>query len=324
MKPLPLFFRWLALAALADWLITRTFTRSAIFMPKSPSVIAAYQTLTFIGQWAFTVTGLLAFIAILWIAAQSWQTRRAVGLPLLLLSLTVFSLSSIFIALGSGWVAGYQLLLIAAVGMIGWQVGRSAADLRKKIAWLVAGLASSIGGIYQALPALYTAVRWPGPPPFTGPLFNLGELLVVLSPIALYWVVRPAAGWRHKSLAGIPALAFVVAHLANPAMTAIIAIWSTGLTLYLPWPLYAVSLWLGSMVVIAGVRQGNAVAWAALLLAAGGYAPQLSTQALVSLSALWLLGYALTSQPNPSVRSPADWLPASAVLSQASAGVGKS
>ena len=155
-------------------------------------------------------------------------------------------------------------------------------------------------------------------------MFNLGELLIVLSPIALYWVVRPATGWRHKSLAAVPALAFVVAHLANPSMTAIIAIWSTGLTLYLPWPLYAVSLWLGSMVVIAGVRQGNAVAWAALLLAAGGYAPQLSTQALVSLSALWLLGYALTSQPNPSVRLPADWLPASAVLSQASAGVGKS
>jgi len=90
-------------------------------------------------------------------------------------------------------------------------------------------------------------------------------------------------------------LAFVVAHLANPAMTAIIAIWSTGLTLYLPWPLYAVSLWLAGVVVIASVRRGDTVGWAILLLAAGGYTPQLSTQVLLGLIALWLLTLALAA-----------------------------
>ena len=42
--------RWLVWAALADWLVTRTLTRSAIFMPKTPAVIAVYQALTLAGQ----------------------------------------------------------------------------------------------------------------------------------------------------------------------------------------------------------------------------------------------------------------------------------
>jgi hypothetical protein len=72
-------------------------------------------------------------------------------------------------------------------------------------------------------------------------------------------------------------------------MTGILAIWSTGLTLYLPWPVYAVALWLAGKVVIQTLKQGNRVGWAILLLAAGGYAPQLNIHAFLGLIALWLL-----------------------------------
>jgi len=79
-KSLPSLFRWLTLAALADWLITRTLTRSAIFMPKSPPVIAVYQALTVIGQLAFTLTALVALIVIGWIAFHEWPREpRARG-----------------------------------------------------------------------------------------------------------------------------------------------------------------------------------------------------------------------------------------------------
>ncbi|MEK7326007.1 MAG: hypothetical protein AAB217_12190 [Chloroflexota bacterium] len=287
---LPVFFRWLTIAALADWLITRTVTRTAIFMPKPPPVIAVYQTLTLIGQLAFTLTGLLALAAVLWIA---WQSRRAVVLPLVLLCLAVLSIVSVFVAPG-GWLAVvYQLLVMVAVGIVGKRVWQGTGGIKNKIAWSAPALALLLGGLYQLLPALYTALRWPGPPPFTGAVFNLGELFVVLSPLALWWSVgrREAviSPYKPYKWAIIPALAFAVAYLVNPAMTAIIAIWSTGLTLYLPWPLYAVSLWLGSVVVIASLRRGGLTGPALLLLAAGGYAPQLSTQVFLGLIALWLL-----------------------------------
>ncbi|MEK7784505.1 MAG: hypothetical protein AAB658_03625, partial [Chloroflexota bacterium] len=126
-------------------------------------------------------------------------------------------------------------------------------------------------------------------------------LFVVLTPIVLWWAVG-RDGISPYKWAIIPTLAFVTAYLVNPAMTAIIAIWSTGLTLYLPWPLYAVSLWLGSVVVIASLRRGGLTGPALLLLAAGGYAPQLSTQVFLGLIALWLL---VSSEKSPVTSSPA-------------------
>lgn len=174
--------------------------------------------------------------------------------------------------------------------MVGGQVWRGAGDIKNKIAWLIPALALLAGGLYQILPAFYMALRWPGPPPFTEALFNFGELLAVLTPFALWWaVLHTSRGVLPYTWAALPALAFVAAYLLNPAMTAIIAIWSTGLTLFLPWPLYAVSLWLASIVVIVSVRRGSTVGWAVLLLAAGGYVPSTSTHIFLGLISLWLL-----------------------------------
>ncbi len=72
-------------------------------------------------------------------------------------------------------------------------------------------------------------------------------------------------------------------------MTGILAICSSGLTLYLPWPLYALALLLACVMVIGCLRRGEPAGWALLLLAAGGYAPQLSYQAFLGLVGLWLL-----------------------------------
>ncbi len=287
MNRLPLFFRWLTVAALADWLIARTITRSAIFMPKSPPVIALYQALGLGGQFASVLTGLCAILAVIWIAWRSLRTRREFDLTFVLLSLLAMSIEFLFFAPPAWAAVAYQLLVIAAVVTISWRVWVGVGGTRNKIAWMIPASAIVAAELYQLSHALYAAMRWPGPPPFAAFLFNLGELFAVLSPIALWW----GYGRPRRSLpwAAIPALAFAAAYLANPAMTGIIAVWSTGLTLYLPWPLYAVSLWLAGGVAIESLRRGEVAGWALLLLAAGGYAPQLSTQVFAALIALWLL-----------------------------------
>jgi len=291
-KSLPSLFRWLTLAALADWLITRTLTRSAIFVPKSPPVITAYEALGLIGQWAFTLTSLLALVAVGWMAFRLLRARRGIVLPITLLGLLALSLLFVVIPPG-GWLAvDYHLLVIAAAGLIGWGMWTRAGGGGRKIAWVFPALALLAGEALQLNQALFGAMRWPGPPPGAMTLFNLGELFAVLSMVGLWWAYcwYPGQdGIRPYVLAALPALAFSAAHLINPAMTGIVAIWSTGLTLYLPWPVYAVSLWLAGVVVFASLRRGDAVGWAVLLLAAGGYAPQLSTQVFLILIALWLL-----------------------------------
>lgn len=289
MNRLPLLFRWLTVAALADWLITRTLTRTAIFMPKPPPIIALYQALTLFGQLAFTLVGLLSLTTAIWITWRLWQKQRLPGLPLVLLILIALSLVGLFVVL-TGWMVVLQVTLrMIMVLIIGWDVR---LDPRGRVGWIVPALAIWFGELHQWLPAWYTALHWPGPPPLTEQLFNLGELFVVLTPGALWW----AAGYSWRAILArrnwwtvLPALAFIAAHTINPAMTGIIAIWSTGLTLYLPWPLYALSLWLAGVLVSESAWQNHAVGWALLLLAAGGYTPQLSTQVLISLIALWLI-----------------------------------
>jgi hypothetical protein len=281
--------RWLALAALADWAITRTLTRSAIFMPKSPPVIAAYQVLAFVGQLASTLTALLALVIVGWIALGEWRVRRAFGLSPLFAALAVFSLLFLVVPPG-GWLAvGHHLLVVMAVAATGWKAWTEAGGVRRRIGWVLPALAVLAGELYQLSHALFAAMRWPGPPPFATSIYNAGELLVVLSPAALWWAVGQGSALPSKLWAALPALAFATAHLINPAMTGIIAIWSTGLTLYLPWPLYALSLWLATATVITSMRRGEAAGWAILMLAAGGYAPQFSTHVFLSLTALWLL-----------------------------------
>ncbi|MCC7447411.1 MAG: hypothetical protein IT324_08355 [Anaerolineae bacterium] len=285
-RPFP-YLHWLALAALADWLIMRTVTRSAIFMPKSPLVISIYEALNWAGQFAVTLGGLLTLVTLGWMAWQCWQAGRLIGWALVWAGLLALSVIFLFV-MPTGWLAvGYQLLLLAVMVMIGKRllIGKVVG---KRVAWLLPALALIVGGVYQLIPVLYEALRWPGPPSLANPLFNLGELLITLSPVAWWYAYGRGASRKIWLVGALPALAFVGMRLGSANMTGTIAIWSAGLTLYLPWPLYAISLWLAGVTVITLLRRGDSTGWIILLLIASGYAPQLSTQAFLGLIALWL------------------------------------
>ena len=289
MKHLPPTFTWLALAALIDWLVTRTLTRAAIFMPKPPAVLLIYQGLTRTGQVATSLTGLLAFLAMGWIAWQQLRSRDNPILAVVWLGLMLTSLLALFIPSG-GWLElAFHVLLLTALLMLFWHSLQSTGRPAFKIAVTCTVLALFAGRLFQTLPAAYSALHLPGPPGFSELYFNLGELMVLLSIITLWWCCGRRAPVRIWLVASLPALGLAIPRLLNPAMTGILAIWSTGLTLYLPWPLYAVALWLACVTAIYSLNQGDPVGLALLLLAAGGYASQLSIHAFLGLISIWML-----------------------------------
>ncbi|HSD84239.1 MAG TPA: hypothetical protein VLG46_10285 [Anaerolineae bacterium] len=286
MKGWPSFFRWLTAAALLDWLIGRTVTRSAIFMPKTPFMISAYQVLGTLGQVTLTLTSLLALISIIWIA---WQERRNSAFSLLLMASVIFSLAFIIVMPDGGWPVIERMVLVAiSTVLLGW-VWRAAGNLHSSIILAIPVLAVWLGALYQLLPALAQALHLPEAPALGRTLFNLGEILVVLTPIGLWLLLRPPERTRVYVLAAIPAILFSIMHLIAPAMLSMMAIWSLGLTIYLPWPIYALSLWLGTVVISSALRRDQAIGWALLLLLTAGYGPQVSTHIFVSISALWLM-----------------------------------
>lgn len=288
-------YKWLAVAALVEWLLVRTLTRAAIHVPKSPLVIAVYTAVNRIGLVSAAFVALLAVVLLLWLA---WRTRQAIILPIALVGLVGLSTLFLFIV-PPMWVAlTYQLFAIVAVILliVGHRYGQEVAEPEKKRKWqgtavvLFPACALLSGLIVQLLPNLYRLLGWPGPPSFSTFLFNVGESFVVGSVMVWWWEYGRSRSRRHWLIATVLALFFALSFWRDPAMTGILTIWSIGLTLFLPWPVYVLTLWLVAVTVLANWQMQPTLAWAILLLATAGYAPQLSSQLFCALIALWLLG----------------------------------
>ena len=286
---MPPFVAALVIASLVDWLITRTLTRFAIFIPKTPVMIVGYQALSWGGQVGSALAALLALASLIWIAREERRTERYPWLGAVVVGLGGLSLLFLVMPPG-GWLLVYHLLVLAALLGLGRRGLRPAASLPVRLAGLLPAAVMVAGSLHQAAPTLYAALRWAGPPAWSAPVFHAGEVLVIASAGALWWAYGRGADRQTWAVAGLPALGFAAAYLAEPAMTATIVIWSNGLTLFLPWWLYAAALWLVGVTVLWSWRTGaRSVAWAILLLAAAGYAPQLSSQFFFGLTALWLM-----------------------------------
>lgn len=307
MNRYPIFFRWLVWAVLVDWLAGRTLTRSAIFMPKSPPVILVYQGLGTIGQLAATASGLLVLVSLIWLAWVQLRSGKSLVFPITLANLVLLSLVFLFIPARGMLAVVYHLSLILAVALLGREVLFAPGEIEKKVAAGLAALALLASGLYPLVPAVYVLLGLPGPPTYIGTIFNSGELLVVLAAFALGWAYGRPASRRTWLLSTVPALAFSALHLANPAIAGVISIWSVGLSLYLPWPFYTFALWLVSLAVCSSLERREPAGWAILLLAAGGYTPQLSSHAFLGIAALALL---LPSTAGTFSRRFADRLPA--------------
>ncbi|NUM44455.1 MAG: hypothetical protein HUU38_07075 [Anaerolineales bacterium] len=299
-----LFFKWLALSAVAEWLIMRTATRAAIHIPKSPTFITIYQGLNTVGQVTAAFVALLSLGLLLTIA---WHDRRQIWLSLILGGLAMLGILFLIIVPPTWLAFGYQLLAVMAVLLIcsrafwGQDVAGGRRGWQGVAVLLFPALALFTGLLVQLLPNLYKLFGWPGPPLLTIALFNLGELFVIVSVGVWWWVSHLLYGrfasWQIWLFAAIPMVFFAISFWRDAAMTGILTIWSTGLTLYLPWPVYALALWLAGVTILATWKQTPAVAYAILLLISAGYAPQLSSQLFCAIIGIWLLMPAPVHQP---------------------------
>ena len=306
-KDYPRFFRWLVVAAVADWLLGRTLSRSAIFMPKSPFILAAYQAMTASAQLASTAAALLASAALLWIIW--WMVRRShLVLAAVLAAFLSLSLIMLFSA-PTGWLplAVHLLVMLALLGMaMGGAQGWAA-----RLAWALPAGAVAAGQLFPAASALQTVLKLPGPSSAGLWLFNLGEVLVVAAGILLGYIYMPRSRpWRILLIAALPGVAFAALYLAAPSMAGVLAIWSVGLTLFLPWPLYAISLSGWAAAAASQLVRGKPSGLGLPLLIAGGYAPQLSLHLSLALIGLWLLAPGRPRRlPTPGYSIPNPWQP---------------
>ena len=290
MVPTPRLFKWLALAASADWLLGRTLTRSAIFMPKAPPVLLAYQGMNVVARLALTASALLAHAGLLRLAWWLYQ-RSYRRLPAALVTLSLLNLAGLFQAFGPGLALAYHIVALWALVEIARLAAKASTGWVQGLTWALPAAALAAGKLHQALASLPGVLPFTAQPRLSLALFDVGEGLVVASALVFGWAFARKLPHRWTwPVASVPPLAFSLMYLAVPSMAAVVSIWSIGLTLYLPWPLYALSLWAATAASLASLRRGHPAGLAIPLLMAAGYAPQLSSQFGFGLIALWLLG----------------------------------
>lgn len=288
---LPAFFTWLTLAVLGDWLITRTLARAAIFIPKSAATLKIFSAITVSGQLATSLTGVLSFLTLGWIAWQHFKWQRNLTLGVSCAGLLLVNFIGLFIPPAGWWAISFHLLMITGIISLTWYAWRYPLMGDVKIAISCVAVTLLVGNLYQSLNQVYIQMKLPGPPIVGTGLFNFGEFMVVASVVPLWWAFGQKASKRVWIMAAIPTVLFVIPRLTTPAMTGIMAIWSMGLTLYLPWLFYALAIWLASLTAFHSFQRGDTAGAAVLLLAAGGIAPQMSIQGFLGLIALWILVY---------------------------------
>jgi hypothetical protein len=295
------------LAAGTELVLLRLISRIGVHIPALPWLRGMYEAAVAAGNVAFPVATVLAAALLAALALRLAGRARAAALAVItVLGFQVWLLAA---PTGAAGAALHAFLLAGALPAI--VLAAAPAGLRRgplvflglvaggqALAAVQAGSAqlASLGG--RALP-LEVAV--------------LGEPLLLAALLAAPALLAPPR-WPRAALIGGGVAALVAAGmmLGNGSTARILAIWTFGVQMPAPWPLYALAAGTLAATAIAHWRAGRIAASAGLLLLAlGGFAPPSSYQADLMLAGLVLLAFpqsaARAEAPEPSriERSPA-------------------
>lgn len=288
----------LAMAALTETVLLRLLVRVGVHFPKEGAVAAAFQAISWLGGFAFNLSSLLALLTGVVMLALLLQQPPAWRRPLLALAAAVLAAGLAFSAAGPSAEASLlfglgavALALVAASATLGGASARLATALMAAayIFYQVYALGHQLWGLEGAASL----------PPFSSQALALGEGLVVAAAFLAFWAWGKPR-WRHLGKEGLILVTgltatVALAHLTPASTISILALWTSGLSLYLPWPLYLLGLWLYLASIVACWRDRAAwpLATGLFLLLLAGYMPQDSYHHL-----LLLLGLALLARPS--------------------------
>jgi len=295
----------LVAAAVSEMLFLRVVSRVGVHIPKEEPVLTVYRWLTAYGAFAFDVAVLLAASAAVLLVYRLVSERRTsfVGSALLPALLATLLIGAAFLAvaddgevprLAFGVMSCAALLATLALG---WPSAAATPRVRLVMTLMVSAL---LLGQYHVLgqTALQAAGATASLPLGTAAL-GLAEVLVLLAGVAVFRAWFP---WRERitsyrielGAASVASLVLVGAFLREPSTTSILSLWTSGMTMYLPFPLYAASFWLYVATAAYAVRRPRLrpIGFALLLVFAAGLLLETTYQHVLAIVALTLIAEA--------------------------------
>ena len=298
-------------AALLETLLLRLVTRVGVHLPKGEGAAAAFQAASFLGSLAFNFASLMA-TALLVLVLASLVLRMAIGpgrLALAGLSAAMFWSLGLSLATDAPAAdAMFGLAVALLVGLIALVLARerhAGPSAQLALALMVAAYLSYQYYILGHL--FYRILNFEAVPPLSIDVLRLGEVLAVAAAVTAFWAWG-LPRWRWVGTAGLATVAallltLTLAGLSSVSTMAILALWTTGLSLFLPFPIYLLALALYLLTVVACWRSGDGfwISAGLLLVLLAGYMPEATYQHLLLLIGVALLGgIAQRAEPRPA------------------------
>ncbi|HST06375.1 MAG TPA: hypothetical protein VLQ48_16810 [Chloroflexia bacterium] len=309
--------RYLAVGLLVvgglEWFLGRVVSRFAAAPPLSGIGRTIVETLGRTGFFLFATAFLLATALLLISLWRLFELARGerhaddVGLAIFLALFAVLDMAQSLLSASSlvateGWLTVFfNLFSLAAVWWLTVRFSIVGSEkLMSRVAVLLAALAYSCW--YFSI--LVGGFALGGVTIGSTDILHVGELAAVVTPVAFFIAVALPDEWRMPKrwiapvLVGLALAAGNIADIATDSgYTGVFSIWSVGFTLWMPWPIYALSLVLFLYAVLTcfarrvtngGYANAN-TGMGMLLILYAGYNLQLTYQHLLAVLAFALL-----------------------------------
>jgi hypothetical protein len=298
----------LVVVALLEITFLRLTTRIGVHVPRSELATDGLQAASFVGSFAFNfasilsiiLTGLLLFL----LTTRVQDDVGRLGLAVISVALSV-SLVMTLLTGGIAWDGLFGLaatLLVLTLGIT--LAARKDVALGPRVAIALIVGAYLCYQYFSLSHITYRLLDYTALPPLGIDVLRWGEVLVVLAGAAVFWAWG-LPRWRQAGRIGIGAVLLFVAvvglsTITPSSTTSILALWTTGMSFFLPSTLYLVALALYLVTVVACFRDRNAFGIGAglLLLLVAGYMPEATYHHLLVILGVGLVAGVLRDVDN--------------------------
>ncbi len=209
-----------------------------------------------------------------------------------LLSFVVIGMLSLFTTLDVVLLMAQNIAALIVITLMALRFTTDGATKMVKIITMLLISSYSSAFWFGIAPALF-ALGGPKPA-YMVEIFNVGEALTIMNALPLYFLFVGSRRIKYSRgseliMPSIPTALFVGAYLVNPGLTALFSTWVFGFTLYLPFPLYAIAIWLYADTIIKMLEVKEEVAFGLLFIFLAGRNLQSVYLTLLAIIGIFLL-----------------------------------
>jgi len=301
-------------AVLAETLLLRIVVRVGVHVPKHSVLTGLFETASTLGSLAFNFASVLALVLLTLVLTFVIANKRSRAFSPLIALLSAGLFLGLFLTLVTDTpeadaLFGVSAALLAITILI---VATRTGDLTPAVA-VALGLmvAAYLSYEYYTLSyVFYRILDYAAIPPLSLDALRFGEAMAMVAAGAVFfawglprWGLIGRAG---GAVVAVTILALTAAGLSPVSTMAILALWTTGVSLFLPFPIYLLALALFLLTLVACFRDRNAswIAAGLLLVLLAGYMAESTYQHLLFLLGIVFLSGIVKEEDTPPASQP--------------------